>query len=336
MAPLPSQVMKAMIRAVGAYAPARVMTNAELSTIVDTTDEWIMEKTGVKRRHIAADDEATSDLAVRASKAALTRAGLPAEELDLVIVATSTPDFPSFPSTACIVQDRIGARNAGAMDIAAACTGFIYALDTASAFVKSRKARNVLVVGAEVMSRVLDWTDRATCVLFVDSAGAALVTANEGHGPSDIVYSLLRSDGSGDRALERTVGGSRYPLRHDETDRHETCVKMDGRRVYNFAVRVLVESIEKTLKDTELGLDDIAYVVPHQANHRIIAAAAQRSGIPLVKFYMNLEEYANTSAASIPLALNEMHEKHLLRRGDYLLFIGFGAGLTYGANLVRY
>lgn len=328
--------MKAMIRAVGAYAPARVMTNEELSTMVDTSDEWITDKTGVKRRHIAADDQSTSDLAVLAARMALERAQMPAESIDLILLATSTPDFPSFPSTACIVQDRIGAKNAGAMDVVAACTGFIYALDTASAFIKSRKLKNVLVIGAEVMSRVLDWTDRATCVLFGDAAGAVLVTANEGHGPSDIVYSLLRSDGSGDRALERTVGGTRYPLRHDDTDRHETCLKMDGRSVYTFAVRVLVESIEKTLRDTELGLDDIAYVVPHQANYRIIAAAAQRSGIPLAKFYMNLMEYANTSAASIPLALNEMHEKRLLRRGDYLLFIGFGAGLTYGANLVRY
>ena len=328
--------MKAMIRAVGAYAPARVLTNEELSTMVDTSDEWITDKTGVKRRHIAADDQSTSDLAVLAARMALERAQMPAESIDLILLATSTPDFPSFPSTACIVQDRIGAKNAGAMDVVAACTGFIYALDTASAFIKSRKLKNVLVIGAEVMSRVLDWTDRATCVLFGDAAGAVLVTANEGHGPSDIVYSLLRSDGSGDRALERTVGGTRYPLQYDETDRHETCLKMDGRRVYTFAVRVLVESIEKTLRDTELGLDDIAYVVPHQANYRIIAAAAQRSGIPLEKFYMNLMEYANTSAASIPLALNEMHEKRLLRRGDYLLFIGFGAGLTYGANLVRY
>jgi len=163
-----------------------------------------------------------------------------------------------------------------------------------------------------------------------------LVSANEGHSASDIVYSLLGSDGSGERALERTVGGTRHPLRFKESDRHETCVKMDGRRVYTFAVKVLVESIEKTLGDNGLGLEDIAYVVPHQANYRIIAAAAQRSGIPLEKFYMNLMEYANTSAASIPLALNEMHEKHLLRRGDYLLFIGFGAGLTYGANLIRY
>ena len=328
--------MKAMIRAVGAYAPARVMTNKELSTIVDTSDEWIVDKTGVERRHIAADDEATSDLAIKASRMALGRAEMPAEEIDLIILATSTPDYPSFPSTACIVQDRIGARNAGAVDVVAACTGFIYALDMASAYVKSKKLRNVLVIGAEVMSRILDWSDRATCVLFGDGAGAALVTPNEGHGPSDIVYSLLGSDGSGDRALERTVGGARNPLRYDDTDRHETCIKMDGRRVYTFAVRVLVESIEKILRDTELGLNDIAYVVPHQANYRIIAAAAQRSGIPLAKFYMNLMEYANTSAASIPLALNEMHEKRLLRRGDYLLFIGFGAGLTYGANLVRY
>jgi 3-oxoacyl-[acyl-carrier-protein] synthase III len=328
--------MKAMIQSVGAYAPLRVMTNDELSTIVDTSDEWITEKTGVKRRHIAADNEATSDLAIKAARVALERAGIPARSIDLVIVATATPDYPSFPSTACIVQDRIGAKNAGAMDLTAACTGFIYALDTASAFIKAKKLRNVLVIGAEVMSRTLDWTDRSTCVLFGDAAGAALVTPNEGRGPSDVVYSILGSDGSGDHALERTVGGTRHPLRYDATDRRETCVKMDGRRVYNFAVRVLVESIERTLRDNGLGVEDLAYVVPHQANERIIEAAAKRSGMALDKFYLNLTEYANTSAASIPLALNEMHEKRLLRRGDYLLLIGFGAGLTYGANLVRY
>jgi 3-oxoacyl-[acyl-carrier-protein] synthase-3 len=328
--------MKAMIRSVGAYAPVRVMTNDELSTIVDTSDAWITEKTGVKRRHIAAEGEATSDLAAKAALQALERCNMPARDVELILVATSTPDYISFPSTACIVQERIGASNAAAMDIAAACTGFIYALDVASAYVKSKRLRNVLVIGAEVMSRVLDWTDRSTCVLFGDGAGAVVVAPNDGHGPSDIVYSLLGSDGSGEAALVRTVGGVRNPLKHDETDRHETCVKMDGRRVYNFAVRVLVEAISKTLCEAKIALGDLSYVVPHQANYRIIAAAAQRSGIPMEKFYMNLMEYANTSAASIPLALNEMHEKKLLRRGDYLLFIGFGAGLTYGANLIRY
>jgi 3-oxoacyl-[acyl-carrier-protein] synthase-3 len=195
----------------------------------------------------------------------------------------------------------------------------------------------VLVIGAEIMSRVLDWTDRSTCVLFGDAAGAVVVTANDGsHGSSDIVYSLLGSDGSGEQALIRSLGGARNPLKHEASEKHGTSITMDGRRVYNFAVKVLVESMREILCQAGVALEDIAYVVPHQANYRIIAAAASRSGIPMEKFYMNLMEYANTSAASIPLALNEMHEKKLLHRGDYLLFIGFGAGLTYGANLIRY
>jgi 3-oxoacyl-[acyl-carrier-protein] synthase-3 len=328
--------MKAMIRSVGAYAPGRVMTNDEMSTIVNTSDEWITEKTGVKRRHIAAEDESTSDLAVKAARHALERCRMPPEEVELILVATSTPDYNSFPSTACIVQHRLGAKKAGAMDLSAACTGFIYALDVASAYIKSKRMRNVLVIGAEVMSRVLDWTDRSTCVLFGDGAGAVLVAPNEEQGPSDIVYSLLGSDGSGDRALIREVGGVRNPLKYVESERHTAFLTMDGRRVYNFAVKVLVESIRTVLCESGVALEDIAYVVPHQANQRIIAAASSRSGIPMEKFYMNLAEYANTSAASIPLALNEMHEKELLHRGDYLLFTGFGAGLTYGANLIRY
>ena len=326
--------MKAMVRSVGAYVPERVMTNEELSHSLDTSDEWIVSKTGIRRRHIASDDEATSDLALRAARIALERANLEADDIDLVLVAACTPDHLSFPSTASIVQHRLGAHRAGAMDLSAACTGFIYALETASMFVKGGNHDNILVIGADIMTRTLDWHDRGTCVLFGDAAGAVVVSRNETDSPSDIVSSFLRSDGSGADALLRPVGGTRNPYTFDSSD--DVWMRMNGRKVYTFAVRVLVEAIETTLRDNDLHIDDIAYVVPHQANHRIIAAASSRSRIPLEKFYVNVQEYANTSAASIPLALNAMHEQELLERGTYLLFIGFGGGLTYGANLVRY
>jgi 3-oxoacyl-[acyl-carrier-protein] synthase-3 len=342
--PLPSRVlvreqaMKAMIRAVGAYAPARVMTNQEMSTIVDTSDEWIREKTGVRSRHIAASDEATSDLAIRAARVALERAGVPAEAVDLILLATSTPDYPSFPSTACIVQDRIGARNAGAMDIVAACTGFIYALDTASAFIKSKKARNVLVIGAEVMSRVLDWTDRSTCVLFGDAAGAVIIertdAPSEGPGKRGLIRSILGSDGSGYKELICERGGTRKPFKRGETVETPTHMDMNGRAVYNFAVKAFTDTLERLLEEEGITMDDVAKIIPHQANMRIIQAAAKRLKVSEDKFFMNIEKYANTSNATIPVALDEFARSGNLKKGDLIMTVGFGAGLTYGGNLI--
>ena len=328
--------MQALIRAVDFAVPSRRMANEEFSAFVDTSDEWIRSHTGIGFRHIAEPSLATSDLAVMACQKVLQKAGVSPEEIDLILVATATPDFVGFPSVACIVQDKIGAKNAGAMDVGAGCTGFIYALETARSFIGSGGARNVLVVGAETLSRVVNWQDRNTCVLFGDGAGAALVSGAEGADGRGIVKSVLRADGSGARLLERTVGGSRFPFINGTTDPSQTCLKMDGRQVYNFAVKVVSEGLVDIMASNGIAQDDVAWIVPHQANVRIIEAASKRSKIPMEKFYVNIEEYANTSAASIPIALSEMCCKGLLKQGDLLLTFGFGAGLTYGGNVIRW
>ena len=326
--------VKAYIRSVGAYAPAKKVTNDDLAGTVDTSDEWIYSHTGIKNRHIAADDEAASDMATRAAEEALTASGLSADELDIILVATATPDYYGFPSTAAIVQHNIGATNAAAMDIMAACTGFIYALETAKNFIEAKSAHNALVIGAELLSRILDWKDRNTCVLFGDGAGAAILSENSDSPESNIRHSILRSDGSGADDLLVAGGGSRRRNDHAKVD--HPYIHMDGRKVYNFAVKALCAIVKSLLDDNEEHIDDIAYIVPHQANRRIIEAAAKRMGIPIEKFYTNIHEYANTSAASIPLALNEMNGKNLLKRGDMILTIGFGGGLTYGGNLIHW
>ncbi|HUX19883.1 MAG TPA: beta-ketoacyl-ACP synthase III [Spirochaetia bacterium] len=322
--------MKAVIRSVGSYLPERVVTNDDLARTIDTSDEWIFSHTGIKRRRIAADSEATSDLAYEAAKSALERAAIPASEIDLIIVATATPDYNGFPSTACIVQERLGASGAGAMDMAAACTGFIYGIETASNYIRAGAARNILVIGSETLSRVIDWNDRNTCVLFGDGAGAVLLSAEEGD--RGVRRSLLRSDGSGAEHLWIPGGGSRAPIR-DASD--PATIRMNGRQVYNFAVRVIGETIDFLLGE-EIDLAEIAYIVPHQANVRIMSAAAKRLEIPVEKFYMNIQEYANTSAASIPIALDEMATGGHLKAGDLIVTVGFGGGLTYGGNLIRW
>jgi 3-oxoacyl-[acyl-carrier-protein] synthase-3 len=328
--------MNAVIRSTGTYVPARRMSNDELPKHLDTSDEWIVSHTGIRNRHLAAEDQATSDLAVEAARKALHRAQMQPEEIDLVLVATATPDFVGFPATASIVQDKLGAANAGAMDIVAGCTGFIYGLETAKGFITSGSARNVLLIGAEILTRHIDWQDRNTCVLFGDGAGAAVVSAQEGPEATGVLSTHLRSVGSGARMLERTAGGSRFPFRSGVTPQSETYLKMEGRPVYNFAVRVIVDTIQLLLEKGGLSMEQLKYIIPHQANVRIIEAAAKRAHIPLEKFYINIQEFANTSAATIPIALAELQGKHMLEPGDLLLTVGFGAGLTYGGNLLRW
>lgn len=325
--------MEAYIEAIGSSVPERRMHNDELAELVDTSDEWIFSHTGIKHRHIAADDEAASDLGIAACRRALERSDVDSSSIDLVLLATSTPDYIGLPSTACVVQDAIGAESAAAMDLMAACTGFIYALETARVFIKAGSARNVLVVGSEVYSKIVDWSDRSTCVLFGDGAGAAVVRGVESD-RSRIVDSFLRSKGEGAEALARLDGGTRRPYVPDRTEETKLCLFMNGRRVYNFAVPAVIETIETLLERNGLTFEDIKYVVPHQANVRIIEAACKRAGFPFEKFYMNIHEYANTSAASIPIALDEMLGKGLLERGDLLLTVGFGAGLTFGGNVL--
>ena len=333
--------MQAVIRAVECAVPQRRMSNAEFAAFLDTSDEWIHSHTGIRNRHIADPDQAPSDFALEACQKVLTLTALPPDEVDLILVATATGDYLGFPSVACIVQDRLGAKRAGAMDLAAGCTGFIYGLETARNFVLGGGARNVLVVGAEVLSRIVDWQDRNTCVLFGDGAGAALVSASEDARdpegrPRGLIASTLRADGSGAHLLERPVGGSRTPFDPETFDRTAACLRMDGRQVYNFAVKAIAEGVPEMIAANGFGIDDVAWVVPHQANVRIIEAAAKRAKIPLEKFFLNIEEYANTSAASIPIALTEMCAKGLLHEGDLVATFGFGAGLTWGGNLLRW
>ena len=323
------------IVSVGSYIPEKVLTNDDLSKTLDTSDEWIYSHTGIRRRHIAADNEYSSDLAVIAAQRAIEKAGMKPVDIDMIIVATSTPDYLGYPSTSSLVQHRIGAKPAGAIDISAACSGFVYALETARGMLLGGTAKNVLVIGAETNSKILNWNDRNTCVLFGDGAGAVILTNHEDK-ESDILRTILKAEGDGNTALQIKAGGCRYPLDSPDVVFEDRFISMDGRKVYNFAVRANTELIQDFLSSESITLKDIAYIVPHQANIRIIQAAAARLKIPEQLFYSNMEEYANTSAASIPIALNEMVDKEMLKRGDLLMLLGFGAGLTYGGTLLRW
>jgi 3-oxoacyl-[acyl-carrier-protein] synthase-3 len=322
------------ILSTGLSLPQKVLTNDQLAVRIGTTATWIFDHTGIKERRIAEDDQATSDLAMEAGREALQNAGVDPSLVDLVLVATSTPDFLGFPSTASLVQHGLGAVKAGAMDLSAASTGFVYALETARAFFAAGTARYILVIGAEVLSRIVDWSDRNTCILFGDGAAAVLVGPSSADLPEPwFATSLLRSDGRGGQALLRPAGGTRKPTAEKPSD---LMVSMDGRRVYSFAITVMKDIILEILGRNGLSLDDVGWVVPHQANGRIVASAAHRLGLSLDRFYLNLERYGNTWGASIPLALAEMDQKGLLKRGQLVVSVGYGAGLTWGANLFRW
>ncbi len=325
--------MSVVIRSVGASVPERRMSNDELSTMVDTSDEWIRSHSGIGFRHIAADGQQTSDLALDAAQKALAKAGLAPAEIDYIIVATTTPDYYAFPSTACIVQDKIGAHNAAAFDLTAGCTGFIYGLQTAQGLLESSQGRNALVIGAETLTRITDWSDRATCVLFGDGAGAAVLSRIQESGRG-ILKGILGSDGSGYKELYLVQ--SERSKTFDKDPKTYSGIFMNGQNVYNFAVKSISVLVERIFHSSMYSLDELRWIVPHQANSRIVQAAAKRLRIPVEKFYMNIEEYGNTSAATIPIALNEMDEKGLLKKGDLVMMVGFGAGLTYGATLVRW
>jgi 3-oxoacyl-[acyl-carrier-protein] synthase-3 len=319
------------IRGVGSYVPERRLTNQDLERMVDTNDEWIVTRTGIRERRIAAPDEATSDLALKASVRALEAAGLAADELDLIVVATITPDM-FFPSTACLLQDRLGARKAAAYDLSAACSGFIYALANAAGLIASGMYRNALVVGAECLSRITDYSDRNTCILFGDGAGAVVLgPVPEGRGFRSFV---LGADGSGGDLLKVAGGGSRLPPTADTVAQRRHFIEMNGREVFKFAVRVMGNAAEEALEKAGLGKADVDLLIPHQANIRIIQSALERLGLPQEKCVVNLDRYGNVSAASIPLALAEAVEDGRVREGDRLLMVGFGGGLTWGASVL--
>ncbi len=327
--------MNAYIRSIGAYVPEKRVTNDELSKIMDTSDEWIKSHTGIENRHVAEKGVTTADLAVKAAKLALERGGLSAEDLDMIILTTATPDYIGFPATACVVQDKLGAKNAGAFDMVAGCTGFIYAIDNAKNMILTGTAKHVLVVGSEVLTQASNMDDRDTAVLFGDGSGAVIISESNTD-ESSMENAILKSDGSGAEVLMRKVGGIKYPFENGKTTFNDTTLFMDGQAVYKFAVKVNTELIKKLLERSNLSIDDIKWIVPHQANIRILQAAAKRLRIPIEKFYFNLMEYANTSSASIPIALNEIYEKDLIKRGDNILLTGFGAGLTYGGTIIKW
>ena len=325
---------RARLAAIGAHIPERTLTNADLEKMVDTSDEWIVTRTGIRERRIAEPDQSTADLAEIAARNILETAGVAAEELDVIIVPSATPEY-LFPSTASVIQDRIGATNAAAYDVLAACSGFVYGLAQASAFVESGLARNVLVIGAETLSRIADYTDRTTCVLFGDAAAGGLVTAGDPETTTGFLGFELGSDGSGAKDLVLPVGGSRNPP-HMPFAREDAFLKMNGREVFKFATRVIADSTTRLLDRLELSADDIDLFVPHQANTRIIDHAVDKLGMDPAKVVVNVDRFGNTSSASVPLALTEARDQGRLKPGDLLLLIAFGGGLTWGSTVVRY
>lgn len=324
--------MKARITGTGSYAPSRIMTNAELEQMVATSDEWIRERTGIRERHIAASGEACSDLAVQAGRRALAAAGIAASDLDLVLVATCTGDYP-LPATACLVQHQLGATKAAACDLSAACCGFVYALSVADAYVRTGM-RHVLVIGAEVMSAITDWTDRNTCILFGDGAGAAVVSASEGD--RGILSTHLRSDGSLCELIAVPGGGSRTPPSEKVVAERTNFIKMKGNETFKVAVRTLEDIARETLAANNIQVENLDLYVPHQANVRILKAVMERLGLPLEKVMLNLERYGNTSAASIPIALDEAVRAGRVQDGSLVMLGAFGAGLTWASALIRW
>lgn len=324
---------KVQVIGTGSYVPPKVITNEDLSHIVDTSDEWISSRTGIRERRIS-EGEDTSVMATKAAVKAIKRAKIKAEDIDLIIVATITPD--SFtPSTACIVQSNINAKNATCFDITAACSGFIYGLEIGTQFIRTGASKTVLVIGAETLSKIINWEDRNTCVLFGDGAGAAVLKAGDKEG----ILSIY-SGSNGSKGYTLTCGAMPVKNPYVREENIATAisdkVKMDGREIFKFAVKTILNGVNILLEDTNCSLEDIKYIVPHQANFRILEAAAKRLGISEEKFYVNLDKYGNTSGASIGIALDEMVEKNLIEPGDKILLIGFGGGLTYGGLIIEW
>ena len=316
----------------GHSVPERILTNKYFENIVDTTDEWITSRTGIKERRVAGPELAASDLGLQAARAALKQAGTRPEELDLIIVATITGDMP-FPATSCIIQAKLGAVNAAAFDLQAGCSGFVYALETGRRMVRDSTSR-VLVVGVDLLSRVTDYTDRSTCVLFGDGAGAAVLgVVSDGFG---LLASDLGADGRGADFLKLPAGGSRLPTSFETVASGEHNIYMAGNEVFKFAVRVMVDSTRRVMESAGLTAADIAWFIPHQANTRIIYLAAQKLGLARERVYVNVERFGNTSAASIGIALDELTRSGDVDEGDCLLLVGFGAGLTWGSTIVRW
>jgi 3-oxoacyl-[acyl-carrier-protein] synthase III len=319
--------------AVGAYVPEKVLTNADLEKMVDTTDEWIVSRTGIQQRRIACEGEFTSDMAAKAARIAMERAGVKADEIDLIIVATITPDM-LFPSTACLVQQKIGALRAAAFDIEAACSGFIYGIEIAQQFIASHTYNTVLVIGAEKLSSIIDWKDRNTCVLFGDGAGAAILQARGNtHG---LLTACMGADGSKGGLLSMPAGGSRQPATVDSVNARLHYLRMDGKETFKCAVNAMYQAAQEALRRCEIDITQIKLIIPHQANRRIIDAVADRLGARADQVFINLHKFGNTSAASVAIALDEAVQEGLIQRGDLVLLVVFGAGLTWGAAVIEW
>jgi 3-oxoacyl-[acyl-carrier-protein] synthase-3 len=326
-------VIRGRIIATGSYLPKGVITNRDLEKIVETSDEWIIERTGIRERRIATGRQAASDLAFEAAAVALKRAHLKAKDLDLIIVATVTADMP-FPSTACILQGKLGAKNAAAFDINAACSGFVYGLHVANGFIKSGLHNRIMLVGSETLSKVTDWHDRSTCVLFGDGAGAVIIEpTREKRG---IFSTHIHSDGNLGDFIELPGGGSKHPCSRESIRRRLHFIKMRGNETFKVAVRTLEDLAVRTLEENKLDPSRLSLLIPHQANIRIIQATAKRLGMPGEKVYVNIDRYGNTSAASIPIALDEAVQSNRVKEGDFLLLEAFGGGLTWASSLIRW
>nr|WP_280956773.1 beta-ketoacyl-ACP synthase III [Acetohalobium arabaticum] len=326
------ELRRAGITGVGSYAPDKVLTNRDLEEMVDTSDEWIKSRTGIQERRIAKEETTTSDLAYKAAEAALDDADLAPEELDLILVATVTPDMV-FPATGCLLQDRLNATDAAAFDLEAGCSGFVYGISVATQFVRTGAYDNVLVIGAETLSKIINWEDRNTCVLFGDGAGAAVIQPVESRG---ILSTVLGSDGSGGDVLQIPAGGSKQPASLETVENNLHCIQMEGNAVFKFAVRAMGKGAVEALNEAGLEKEDVDFLIPHQANIRIIDGAAKRLNLSDDEVFVNLDKYGNTSAASIPIALDEAVEAGKIHSGDRVVIVGFGAGLTWAASVIEW
>ena len=323
---------RAVVAGHGSFAPEKTLTNDELARMVDTSDEWITTRTGIKVRHITSDNESTAFLATEAARRALAEAHLDAAEVELIIVATITPEMV-FPSTASFVQRALGAHKAWVFDLAAACSGFVYGLSIVQQFIESGRLKNALIIGAETLTKITDWTDRTSCILFGDGAGAVVLQRAD-DGRRGILYSTMYSDGERWEALNCQAYGSRYPASRELDDPKKIYMQIKGREVYQQAIRRIVETVNECLHACDLTLDNIAMIISHQMNARIIQSAAKRLGLPDEKVFININEYGNTSAASVPIAFDECARTGKLKRGDIVILVAFGAGLTWGANVI--
>ncbi|MDP2172593.1 MAG: beta-ketoacyl-ACP synthase III [Candidatus Cloacimonadaceae bacterium] len=328
-------IFHAKFSSFGSYVPKKILNNFDLEKIVDTTDEWIRSRTGMFERHITTVDEAASDLGYQAAIKAIEASQIKYREIELIVVATVTGDHP-FPSTACIIQKKLGLKNVPAFDVSAGCAGFVYALDVARQYVENGIAKNVLVLGVDILTKITNWQDRNTCVLFGDGAGATIVSRAETSDISRIIDILIDADGSQGDYLIQQAGGSRMPASHETVDKNLHTVYMEGNRIYKNAIKSMFASSDEILRRNKLTVADVDWVIPHQANLRIIEGLADKMRVPMSKVIVNIEKYGNTSSATIPLAADEAIRSKKIRRGDIILLTSFGAGLTWGSVLARY